>query len=760
MGGICFMNKPLHKNNLAVIVALFIAMLTMPQLAHAKDYGLYVGGVKVTDKNCNNIKSNTIKAFNPSENHHVYYVPETNTLVLENVKIERTGGYNHCIQNYDCEGLTVKIRGYNNLRSKDSDAIRLKKSTTFVGEEFNGITPVLEAYSHHHEGVYMEDGVSLTIKDLKVKAFTTLGWGIRGTKRETLNIINSVILSTAGNNMASIAEVNEINLDNSSVEAWGESVSGIEFDNYLNLKEGNDLQKINVTGKCSITADDVAILFKGRGKIDGSGTLEVASKNKTAISLDYCYSKNKGETEIGELLLHNITVDIKGIYGIAGRIPEKHGALYINNIRGKIYGQYGTIREMNIFEMKECKITYPENVAFNNSENALCFSNGNIVSCTVYFDENVPPVPYGYIAGYPKATSTNSIEVKWYGAHDNYTDYDQLCYYVTWESSTSSGKSHERPYPKDITSYTIRNLEPNTRYEVNVWVVDEAGNLSSYGERYITTLAPLTKYNVYVAGVQVTSENCDDLSVIPGVRGTVKYDPQNVTLTLRNATIEPENAIGIIFGGDKDHNIELEGENHINMPSTLAIKNGQRRLDIVGPGSLDIDIMNSYDVSGIRTEGPLYFRGKCRVITTAPIEGRAPENTQAYPSFYFYDSYVSAKNNGTAAAIYSEIDDYSTNNIYLSGVKAYSKGREVEIVRARLDDDFHTPAVTFYNGTDICREVQIMDYATAIKNPIADNPAPAVKRGIYTLQGIRLSTEFSRLPAGVYIVDGKKVIKK
>ncbi|MBF1435138.1 MAG: hypothetical protein HXN43_00365, partial [Prevotella micans] len=51
--------------------------------------------------------------------------------------------------------------------------------------------------------------------------------------------------------------------------------------------------------------------------------------------------------------------------------------------------------------------------------------------------------------------------------------------------------------------------------------------------------------------------------------------------------------------------------------------------------------------------------------------------------------------------------------------------------------------------------------STDIDNPIVNTPfTTSTKRGTYTLQGIRLTTEFSRLPRGVYIVDGKKVIKK
>ena len=46
---------------------------------------------------------------------------------------------------------------------------------------------------------------------------------------------------------------------------------------------------------------------------------------------------------------------------------------------------------------------------------------------------------------------------------------------------------------------------------------------------------------------------------------------------------------------------------------------------------------------------------------------------------------------------------------------------------------------------------------TAIETPIADNRAA---EGIYTLSGVRLSGELKDLPKGIYIVNGKKVVKQ
>ena len=48
-----------------------------------------------------------------------------------------------------------------------------------------------------------------------------------------------------------------------------------------------------------------------------------------------------------------------------------------------------------------------------------------------------------------------------------------------------------------------------------------------------------TSYDLFIVGVQVTSANCSDLSVISGVSGTVNYDPSTKTLTLDGATINP-----------------------------------------------------------------------------------------------------------------------------------------------------------------------------------------------------------------------------
>ena len=53
--------------------------------------------------------------------------------------------------------------------------------------------------------------------------------------------------------------------------------------------------------------------------------------------------------------------------------------------------------------------------------------------------------------------------------------------------------------------------------------------------------------------------------------------------------------------------------------------------------------------------------------------------------------------------------------------------------------------------------VVIKKTPTAIETPTADNTAV---EGIYTLSGVRMSGELKDLPKGVYIVNGKKVVKQ
>ena len=50
-----------------------------------------------------------------------------------------------------------------------------------------------------------------------------------------------------------------------------------------------------------------------------------------------------------------------------------------------------------------------------------------------------------------------------------------------------------------------------------------------------TKMQAQTSYELEIADTKVTSTNCDDLSAINGVSGTVKYDPVAKVLTLQDA---------------------------------------------------------------------------------------------------------------------------------------------------------------------------------------------------------------------------------
>ena len=41
-----------------------------------------------------------------------------------------------------------------------------------------------------------------------------------------------------------------------------------------------------------------------------------------------------------------------------------------------------------------------------------------------------------------------------------------------------------------------------------------------------------------------------------------------------------------------------------------------------------------------------------------------------------------------------------------------------------------------------------------------DADVPARKQGIYTLQGVKVAQDWNSLPPGIYIRDGKKMIKR
>ena len=60
------------------------------------------------------------------------------------------------------------------------------------------------------------------------------------------------------------------------------------------------------------------------------------------------------------------------------------------------------------------------------------------------------------------------------------------------------------------------------------------------------------------------------------------------------------------------------------------------------------------------------------------------------------------------------------------------------------------------NG-EVVKSKVVITTPTAIETPTAD--AATVTQGIYTLSGVRLSGELKDLPKGIYIVNGKKVVK-
>ena len=146
----------------------------------------------------------------------------------------------------------------------------------------------------------------------------------------------------------------------------------------------------------------------------------------------------------------------------------------------------------------------------------------------------------------------------------------------------------------------------------------------------VTVLAAdSTVYDIWVDGVQVTSENKDNLC-----SGTVSYDPTTHTLSLNNATLDNDtmSGYGIKTSIPSTLKIRLTGTNSI----TRTYPNGgvgidlnfSNSVEITGDGTLVINVIGeNYD--GISTGADVKISDKARVIINSKgglgIAGRMVE---------------------------------------------------------------------------------------------------------------------------------------
>ncbi len=242
-----------------------------------------------------------------------------------------------------------------------------------------------------------------------------------------------------------------------------------------------------------------------------------------------------------------------------------------------------------------------------------------------------------------------------------------------------------------------------------------------------------------IAGEKVTRKNCKDLSVIKGVSGNVSYDPNTKTLTLDNATITNEDegyGKGIVNKNISDFTIRLIGENTVTTGSASLVLN--QPSTITGEGSLSL---SSQKYCGLDMEAAsvLIDNTKLFVRGAYGIAGYMGAETEVLT---VRNSYVEAEGFALGSIV------FLSNLILEDCAITQPDGAEF---------DAQKKAVVL-NGEEIKSKVVIAPVANGISDITTGVPAHA--KGIYSVTGVKQTQQWNELPAGIYIVDGVKRVKR
>ena len=240
-------------------------------------------------------------------------------------------------------------------------------------------------------------------------------------------------------------------------------------------------------------------------------------------------------------------------------------------------------------------------------------------------------------------------------------------------------------------------------------------------------------YGFNIAGENVTKKNCKDLSVIDGVDGKISYDPETKTLTMEDVTINTSGngiwnkyveGLKIVVVGN---NIITSQNACIPIQKTSTIS-GSGTLRLKTPYDCGLYLHTSLSVEGVK----LYVEGKYGV---AGVDGKIGE--------------ILTLRNAYVEATGSEGSVCDLQNLILDGCTI------TQPTGAAFDANVHAVAL---NGEVVTDKVVIEPDASGISDITTDVPAHA--KGIYSVTGVKQTQQWNELPAGIYIVDGVKRVKR
>ena len=663
-------NKPTRQVSMRMFLTLVLIMMSSAFAMAQETYGIKIAGEDITGYNRYDLTEIS------GVSGKVYFDPNTRTLTLDNATIE-ANDYN-AILNETCDYLSIELIGTNNIYVTGAAGIKLKEETTIWSHSGAKLTIKSDGCA------LLFGGCPLEIDNCWLEAEGA--WGISASNNvaeEVLKIRNSHV--EAKGSTGSICDIANLVLDYCSIiqpdGAWFST------------------QNKAVVLNSEMVTDKVVIEPNGYGlKIAG---VDVTKKNYKDLSvIDGVDGKISYNPETKTLTMEDVTINIVGEN--AGIWNKEVKGLKINLVGNNTITSSKACISIN----KTSTISGSGTLRLKSSDNCGLYlpSSLAVEGISLYTEGS-----WG-IAGYASQKSGNVLTI--------------CNAYV--EATGSSGSICDL---QNLVLDGCSITQPTgAAFDANVHAV--ALNGEAVTDKVVIES---DSYGIQIAGVDVTSLNCKDLSVIDGVDGKISYDPETNTLTMEDVTINTTDFNGIVNRGVKDMKIKLFGNNIITSKracitiyetSTIS---GSGTLSLKSSGDCGLYMYTSLSVEDVK----LYAEGKYGV---AGVDGKSGE------ILTLRNAYVEAT--GSLGSV-SDLQ-----NLVLDGCSI------TQPTGAAFDANVHAVAL---NGEAVTDKVVIESDNNSIGTITVD--VPARKQGIYNLNGVKLTQQWDDLPAGIYIVDGVKRVK-